>query len=1298
MSLAHISEPATQKAEPTSALSPSSRSPGSKKRTSSDVSPEADTPFSTSSCKRRKKCRSPTNKQGDTTPSQKWSTSRDCCQTPPGMAGLRQSPKTRSATHKPTQARGQGPDSKTEISSSGSSSTPVSGTDDPLPYLTNSESIDLIQGSINSKALALPLRRQQPMRGVKVCRSIENRRSPHNRKHPGCSIDRSHVTDEQLPSSRPITYNGKYEFHTPFPKSNLSTSAGLAKSTPDRRPPAQNNGRGAHLIYPDHYSPSPVTLVEDKTDSVDDKDYRTTQENMLRMKREATSQLEESNRRLALASNPHDDVLLGSRSDFLRAETVRNKDLKAKVNSDKDFQVEIEKNHQLQLRVAALEEMIKAVQEANRRDWELMFAQVTALVEKTIPQWSNQEASMNSVESSAAATEPVPPQISNDSSAMTQVKGQDQQAVTTTSPELPASGSSNNETISTSVHAPDVEPCPRSRTTPVFRNISDRTAASKRIWQRKKKRKNANQAPRTQKEKKRTVPKSASGNDETIAQGAVGSAKDLRPSVHPIAVDGGQRPTLQPCIHAGFLRTRNLASHSSNHAVTSPPPPARSKEPREVSSESLDLPDLDSLLNTRSADVHDSTATNVRASKDQQLSGNNGDDKSAEASQAPESGSSNSIPISAHQDLNSSGPSLLPEQSRSSLTQKSPRRCLVRRWKGVNGVPMGPSQPVRKSDMSKTSRSSKSTEDRSCKNKASSRSQGACGISGHVPVSQSAAPMPSKSREILIPRKSKSQAKVDRFLKDCHCGDKIDDYFRKEENIRPDLTTWAGEKHQFVSQCRIVSNCIGHQQATRHRCQAIIAEEETMVSVLFLDTYCAEQIQAEQTSTSNNLKNPVEPTTGIAIAHTEVVPMCNYEDGTVSSQGGNNDPARRCHSTIPPEIFYPNARVSRPRFRHPFDGAPTSVVLPDSETQGEPLHQDLSTANIPGDPRSSDLDLSMQHQPPALSSTSKQVPTPKGPLKCPSRSLERRESHQDIIDWTATEYNDDTDDQPAHNPLSRASKSPSPIQRASDTTMAGALPEGFPRTPSISTPQASSEIDIIFSDDDDDNDDVSSVATSVDDPSANDARAIREQLGCGDDDSRKARSPIAQVSTPIRRKKTLDRRYHTEPLASPPKLDDVVRRSLIRMRKPLATLLNDVNPDQGPLSVSHAAIQSQEVDPRTETSSRKKKKKMTPAQRYRLQPQKDERIPCNERRSDEELIEIGQLKDAYTRHYLAPYAFLYVRGRLHPDYVRLADKRDENGKPVFNDTVTRRLFGETTANRRIEAQRAAMQRQGNVTT
>ncbi|KAL8956220.1 MAG: hypothetical protein Q9183_006376, partial [Haloplaca sp. 2 TL-2023] len=408
----------------------------------------------------------------------------------------------------------------------------------------------------------------------------------------------------------------------------------------------------------------------------------------------------------------------------------------------------------------------------------------------------------------------------------------------------------------------------------------------------------------------------------------------------------------------------------------------------------------------------------------------------------------------------------------------------------------------------------------------------------------------------------------------------------------------------------------------------------------------------------------------------------------------------RYHSTIPPEYFYPNANVSKPEFRSPFYAAPTSATLPDPEVQPRALPTHVTTASIAGVPQSFNSQSSEQHQSPACGTTSIQAPTPKG---LPADDVSAKFTHSTTVQQASDEVepnlnsaeSDDygDDGQRAQNPALRASNSPSPIQQASDTTMAGALPQGYSHTLPGSSPQASSDVDIIFSDD---GDDVSSVSTSPDDPSADDARAIRERAGCDNDDSSIIGSSVVQVPTLDRRKKTLDRRYHTEPLGSPPKLADVVKRSLKRMRKPLATLLNDVNPNQAAVHMPGVAIESQQTGTQAVAPASGKKKKMTAAQRYRLQPEQEAKVPFAQRRSDAELIQIGQLTDAYTRHYLAPYAFLYIRGRLHQDYVRLADKRDGNGQPVFSDTVTRRLFGETTANRRIEAQRIALQRQGNV--
>ena len=616
------------------------------------------------------------------------------------------------------------------------------------------------------------------------------------------------------------------EYDTPFPTPSLDTSVGSAKSTPAHLRPARKNGKKKHVFLAGRESRPPTTLVKDETTSVSSEDHLATHEYMLRMKREATCQLEESNRRLALASYPHDDVLPGRRSDFLRAEALRNKSLRAEVVSDRDFKVETERNKGLQLRVAALEEMITALQEATRRDWEHMFAQVTALLERTIPQRLNQDMPTNISQSSAAATDSVPSQISIDSST-TQANGEYQRVGIMSSLKIPATKTPVDGTTSKSAHALNGGPCLPGGMTPGSRDRSDGISASKGTGQSKKKRRHVNATPYTIKEKKCTLPRCSSGEDKTVAQGAVRLAKDSGPKSQPKVKNDDRSLKLQPSVQAGFMETRNPPSHLSSHEVTSQSPHARNKEQRGLSSENFNLPDLDTLLQTRSGDVHDSIAANVEASEGQQLPGETGKDKSAEDSQNSESGGPTSILISPHPGLSSSKPSLLPDHFRSSLTRKAARRYQGRQWNDVDGA-------CSKPKVSKPQRVSKSNQKWSYGNKDPLRSQGTGGLLGHVPVSQSAAPIPSQSREILMPRKTKGQAKVDRFLKDCHCGDKIDDYFRKEENIRPNLTTWPGEKHQFVSQCRLVSHCNGHQQATRDRCRAMVAGEESSVICLSL--------------------------------------------------------------------------------------------------------------------------------------------------------------------------------------------------------------------------------------------------------------------------------------------------------------------------------------------------------------------------------------------------------------------------------------------------------------------------------
>lgn len=145
------------------------------------------------------------------------------------------------------------------------------------------------------------------------------------------------------------------------------------------------------------------------------------------------------------------------------------------------------------------------------------------------------------------------------------------------------------------------------------------------------------------------------------------------------------------------------------------------------------------------------------------------------------------------------------------------------------------------------------------------------------------------------------------------------------------------------------------------------------------------------------------------------------------------------------------------------------------------------------------------------------------------------------------------------------------------------------------------------------------------------------------------------------------------------------------MREPLEVLRNGAPTQQAadpPLSVANNAPANNgqgSAGPTNTTQPKKPKRKLTAAERKLQKPPKDPNVPINDRISDEELVKIGRLYWAYTRHCMAPYAFVYTKGKLSLDYYHLAEKRDQDDNYVWDDKVIRRLLKREKADRILAA-------------
>ncbi|KAL8734454.1 MAG: hypothetical protein Q9181_003175 [Wetmoreana brouardii] len=160
-----------------------------------------------------------------------------------------------------------------------------------------------------------------------------------------------------------------------------------------------------------------------------------------------------------------------------------------------------------------------------------------------------------------------------------------------------------------------------------------------------------------------------------------------------------------------------------------------------------------------------------------------------------------------------------------------------------------------------------------------------------------------------------------------------------------------------------------------------------------------------------------------------------------------------------------------------------------------------------------------------------------------------------------------------------------------------------------------------------------------------------------------------ELHTPARRKRIIRRRHDTEPIRSPRGLSPEVifKRATAKLRESIEIMSNAARTQQTIAMSSTCGKSATSIHIKEQKKKKKTYKKPRIEQRRILKPQLSKDLPMEERADDSMLIRIGRMHWVYDRHKHAPYAFSYSDGKLYTEYRYLADMKDSDGNYLWDE-------------------------------
>ncbi|KAL8982567.1 MAG: hypothetical protein Q9205_002958 [Flavoplaca limonia] len=198
------------------------------------------------------------------------------------------------------------------------------------------------------------------------------------------------------------------------------------------------------------------------------------------------------------------------------------------------------------------------------------------------------------------------------------------------------------------------------------------------------------------------------------------------------------------------------------------------------------------------------------------------------------------------------------------------------------------------------------------------------------------------------------------------------------------------------------------------------------------------------------------------------------------------------------------------------------------------------------------------------------------------------------------------------------------------------------------------------------------------------SKAHKARKNAQRNDSTVTRKHINGAQSPRRHAKLIRRRHATEPPHSPKLMTPVKALKNLSQnstREPLFPItnpntLNQQTPTRPvvvqPTNPPSTARPLWQRTPQSTPPNTRRKNYIPADERKQSKPVLSRHVPPRDRESDEKLIEYGRLKCTYDRHLAAPYAFRWC-GKLYHEYRYLVGLRGEGGELLWDEALGRRL-------------------------
>ncbi|KAL8856770.1 MAG: hypothetical protein Q9178_006607 [Gyalolechia marmorata] len=500
--------------------------------------------------------------------------------------------------------------------------------------------------------------------------------------------------------------------------------------------------------------------------------------------------------------------------------------------------------------------------------------------------------------------------------------------------------------------------------------------------------------------------------------------------------------------------------------------------------------------------------------------------------------------------------------------------------------------------------------------------------------------LPSRAREI-------ETGSSGVYAQRCKCSC-LPDYFREPQSLRPSLQTWPAGEPEFLAHCEQIVDCLAHPDITRSTCREILDNERSYGGV----------------HNTDELQNPGKPQ-GISQPQQQKAHTDDNALEVFTDNGFHSGPERLTNSPVTSETLLERTNLSdystvlsevsygeRPQFRVPpcFLSTSPRPTRDFTVSQGE--------KKVKGSNSKSRKSTAKPH----TSKDATGLPTPAN-----SSSPTRTELEQSL------QLTDNSQASPSPQPSSLTlqhcrTPKPSVVDKSNTEALAAQTSNLVKSKHSKGASKSSRKrLKAVV---------IENYSSSTVEGSGADERNQDTKLDPG---SSLTGRLTPDRGSPERRANNIHRRYATEPPnpIAPMSPATAVREATRNLRQRPLLAISGPTLNQQRIDARHSSKRKRPLWEQTPppTPKHKRKKRYIPVvERKRLRPERPANVALDQRLADEELIQIGRHPKTYIRHISAPYAFSYT-GRLFEEYRRLTKLKDEDGNPLWDEALTKRLVG-----------------------